>query len=84
MGLFKQFPRPWTCEIDESLDQLEAETKRKFSGGYTVTDANGKVVMFGGTYTGDGDAEFNLNRHQVKELVDIVNNASDTQFVALS
>ena len=82
--MFEQFPRPWTCEIDKSLDYTQLQIGRKLAGGYTVTDANGKVVMFGGTYTGDGDAEFNLNRHQVKELVDIVNNASDTQFVALS
>lgn len=38
-----------------------------------MLDVNGKTVIDGGTYTGDGDSEFNLNRLQVAQLVAIVN-----------
>lgn len=70
MKLFEKFPRPWNIAQDERLDP------DKYAGGYDVTDATGKTVMCGGTYTGDGDDEFNLNRLQVAELVEIVNNLS--------
>lgn len=41
--------------------------------GYEVADANGETVIFSGTYRGDGDEEFNLNRQQVEQLVNLIN-----------
>ena len=67
MKLFDQYPRPWRIEQDESVDP------ERYLGGFTVFDARGDAVIVGGTYTGDGDAEFNLDRLQVAELVAIVN-----------
>lgn len=67
MTLFEEFPRPWKIIQDESVDP------DKFIGGFRVLDVNGKTVIDGGTYTGDGDSEFNLNRLQVAQLVAIVN-----------
>ena len=69
MKLFEEFPRPWRIEQDETLDP------EKYGGGFTVFCACGKTVISGGTYTGDGDEEFNLNRLQVEELVRLVNDA---------
>lgn len=69
MKLLDKFPRPWRIEQDETVDP------KKYSGGFTVYCGNGEVVINGGTYTGDGDAEFNLNRIQVGELVRLVNDA---------
>jgi hypothetical protein len=67
MKLFERYPRPWRIEQDETIDP------NIYQGGFTVFDASGQIVIFGGTYTGDGDAEFNLNRTQVAELVALVN-----------
>jgi hypothetical protein len=67
MKLFEQYPRPWRIVQDESVDP-EVNL-----GGFEVLDATCATVIYGGTYTGDGDAEFNLNRLQVSELVDLVN-----------
>lgn len=69
MRLFDQYPRPWRIVQDESIDP------DKYASGYEVFDANGKTVMYGGTFTGDGDAIFDLDRWQVAELVEIVNKA---------
>ena len=69
MKLFEQFPRPWRIAQDEKVDP------ERYIGGFDVFDANGKTVIAGGTYTVDGDAEFNLNRLQVAELVALVNSA---------
>lgn len=69
MRLFDKFPRPWRIEQDETVDP------DKYLGGFTVFCANGEVVINGGTYTGDGDEEFNLDRIQVEELVRLVNDA---------
>ena len=70
MKLFERYPRPWSIKQDETVDP------EKFAGGYEVYCAEGKAVMLGGTYTGDGDEEFNLNRLQVAELVAIVNKSA--------
>ena len=67
MKLFEQFPKPWTIKQDESVDAT------RYAGGFEVFDANGKTVINGGTYSGDGDAEFNLDRLQAAELVELVN-----------
>lgn len=67
MNLFEQFPRPWRIEQDTSVDP------EIYAGGFEVFDANGKTVIFGGTFTGDGDEQFNLNRLQVQELVNKIN-----------
>jgi hypothetical protein len=71
MNLFDEHPRPWRIEQDETVDP------NRFLGGYSVFDANGVEFMYGGTYTGDGDAFFMLNRTQVAELVALVNAAQD-------
>lgn len=70
MKLFEEYPRPWRIEQDESRDP------EKFSGGFEVFDANGKSIIFGGTFTGDGDEYWNFNRLQVAELVELVNRAT--------
>jgi len=67
MKLFEKFPRPWRIEQDESVDPDLC------LGGFTIFSADGQIVINGGTYTGDGDAEFNLNRLQATELVVLVN-----------
>lgn len=67
MRLFEKFPRPWRIEHNYAVDA------EMFAGGFTVFDACGETIIFGGTYTGDGDQEFNLNRLQVEELVNLVN-----------
>lgn len=67
MKLLEQYPRPWRAVQDETVDP------DRYGGGYEVYAANGAVVILGGTFSGDGDAEFNLNRLQVEELVAIVN-----------
>jgi len=69
MKLFERYPRPWRMEQDETIDA------ERYAVGFTVFDANSQVVIFGGTYTGDGDQEFNLDRSQVAELVALVNSA---------
>lgn len=69
MKLFDEFPRPWRIEQDETVDP------DKYRGGFTVFCSNGEIVINGGTYTGDGDEQFNLNRLQVEELVRLVNDA---------
>lgn len=71
MTLFEEFPRPWTVIQDESVDP------NKYGGGFTVFAANGKTVIDGGTFRGDGDSEFNLHRLQVAELVAIVNDGKE-------
>ncbi len=65
--LLEAYPRPWRIVQDESVDPA------KYRGGFDVFDANGVVIIRGGTYSGDGDEEFNLNRVQAAELVEIVN-----------
>jgi hypothetical protein len=67
MNLFEKYPKPWRIVQDESVDPS------LYLGGYEVYAANGETVMLGGTYSGDGDAEFNLNRLQVAELVALIN-----------
>ena len=67
MLLFVMYPRPWRIEQDESIDPT------KYSGVFTVYASNGLTVINGGTYTGDGDTEVNLDRLQAEELVEIVN-----------
>jgi hypothetical protein len=67
MRLFAKFPRPWSIAQDEAVDA------GRYIGGFVVSDANGKTVIDGGTYTGDGDAEFNLDRLMAAELVAMVN-----------
>ena len=67
--LFDNFPLPWT------IKQSEWVNPDKHLGGFEVFDATGAVVIRGGSYTGDSDAEFNLDRLQVAELVAIVNAA---------
>lgn len=73
MKLFEQFPPPWRIEQDETVDPSV------HSGGFEVFDANGETVIFGGTYSGDGDEAFNLNRLQVAELVELVNAAAKSR-----
>jgi len=70
MTLFDQYPRPWSVAQDDSVDPA------KYLGGFTVFDSTGQVVIEGGTFTGDGDAEFNLNRLQAAELVEVVNSSN--------
>ena len=67
MRLFDRYPRPWRIEQDDKIDP------ERYAGGFTVFDCTGQVVIFGGTFSGDGDEEFNLNRTQVSELVALVN-----------
>ena len=69
--LFDRYPRPWTIVNDESVDA------KLYRGGFQVFDALGETIIYGGTFTGDGDAEFNLNRLEVDELVKLVNAAAD-------
>lgn len=64
---FAKYPPPWRYVGDESVDP------DKYAGGFDVYDAEGKAVIRGGTYSGDGDAEFNLDRLQALELVELVN-----------
>ncbi len=78
MELLEKFPLPWTCETDERISAIETEVGVRFAGGYTVKDANGKIVMDGGSYSGSVAAQFNPNRHQVKELVEILNKVVKT------
>jgi hypothetical protein len=71
MRLFEKFPRPWTCQQDESVDA------ERFGGGFAVFDATGKAVFTGmDRVSHDGEDEFNMNRLQVAELVKLVNEAS--------
>lgn len=70
MKLFEKFPRPWKCIQDESVDP------QKYAGGFLVLDAHGETVISGMDRTShDGQDEFNLNRLQVAELVELMNRA---------
>jgi hypothetical protein len=67
--MLAEFPAPWTIDQDESVNPS------MFGGGFTVYSSNGLTVFYGGSFSGDGDAEFNLNRLQVEELVKLVNSS---------
>jgi len=67
MTLFEKFPLPWRIVQDETVDPSMC------GGGYEIFAANGDCVMNGGTYSGDGDLELNMNRLQAAQLVDAVN-----------
>lgn len=60
--LKERHPTPWRFEYDKTVDS------DKFDGSFTIYNADGEIVMNGGTYTGDGDQELNLNIEQAKEL----------------
>jgi hypothetical protein len=65
MSLFEEYQLPWKIE--------NIRPKWRGAGGYIIRDANGKTVIHGGTYTGDGDLECNFTYLQAKELVDLIN-----------
>lgn len=65
--LFDRHPLPWKILHGKTADP------EKYDGGFDVYASDGGVVIAGGTYTGDGDTEVNLNRRQAAELVEIVN-----------
>lgn len=65
--LLMMYPLPWVIEQNERVNPDNC------AGGFTIASADGKVIMDGGTYTGDGDIELNLDRLQAAELVELVN-----------
>jgi hypothetical protein len=66
MRLFDRHPRPWRICEDVSV-----------TGTFTVLNNNNETVIFSGTYSGDGNEEFNLDGPQVAELVALVNAAPE-------
>ena len=65
--LLMMYPLPWVIEQNERVNPDNCV------GGFTINSSDGKVIMDGGSYTGDGDIELNLDRLQANELVELVN-----------
>ena len=63
----KEYPFPWRVENINGTDYL------KHIGGFKVVASNDETVFHGGTYTGDGDMEINLDGHQMTEMVNTLN-----------
>ncbi len=65
MKLFEDYPLPWNIEnLDPAWSGI---------GSYIIRASNNKIVIHGGTYSGDGDAECNFTFLQAQELVNTIN-----------
>jgi len=62
---------PFRIEYDENISHDD------YYRSYTIYDSQNNIVIFAGTYSGDGDAEINLNWQDATELVNLINKGAE-------